>query len=222
MSESFADIYRVAGFPQTIAVPNGVSSFKPLPRTFSRDGCVRLGHVGGRTAHKGVPLLEVALREGAFENLHLTLVDHSYPADYVSKEVWGATSVEIIGRLPQNRIFELYAKLDVLLAPSIWPESFGLVTREARLAGLWVVASDRGAIGEDIRHDVDGFRIDVGSPEGLREVLFKMNAEPARFLRSPPDNLSIRKASEQGEDLITLYDDLLARHRGRYNTEVLR
>ena len=43
-----------------------------------------------------------------------------------------------------------YSNHDVLIAPSIWPESFGLVTREALSAGLWVIASDAGALAEPI------------------------------------------------------------------------
>ncbi len=80
----------------------------------------------------------------------MTVVDHAHDGDYLREEVWGTTPVRIIGRVAQERICDLYADLDVLLAPSLWPESFGLVTREARTAGLWVVASDRGAIGEEI------------------------------------------------------------------------
>ena len=44
-----------------------------------------------------------------------------------------------------------YAEQDVLIAPSIWPESFGLVTREALSAGLWVIASDAGALAVPIQ-----------------------------------------------------------------------
>lgn len=214
VSETFAEVYRRAGHARTIALTNGVSSFVAHPRLPGRAECVRLGHVGGRTAHKGATLLEVILRGSAFGNLALTLVDHSYPPDYVSEVVWGTTPVRIVGRLPQDRIAELYAELDVLLAPSIWPESYGLVTREARAAGLWVVASDRGAIGQDIRHGVDGFRVDVGSPRDLREVLARLNAEPHLFLRSPPDGHRVRTASDQGDDLIALYTDLLTGRGG--------
>ena len=46
---------------------------------------------------------------------------------------------------------QFYASQDVLIAPSIWPESFGLVTREALSAGLWVIASEAGALADPIR-----------------------------------------------------------------------
>jgi glycosyltransferase involved in cell wall biosynthesis len=49
-----------------------------------------------------------------------------------------------------NEMPKFYSEQDVLLAPSIWPESFGLVTREALSAGLWVIASDTGALAEPI------------------------------------------------------------------------
>ena len=211
VSEPFAKIYRNAGFPQTIALPNGVPRLTPIARRESAAGRVRLGHIGGRTAHKGATLVEAILRAGRFENLSLTLVDHARATDYVSNETWGATAVRIVGKVPQDQIGELYAEMDVLLAPSLWPESFGLVTREAHAAGLWVVASRLGAIGEDIDEGVNGFRVDVGSPEGLRAVFRRIDADPERFRASPPQPARPpRTAADQGEDLIALYDRLIA------------
>ncbi|MER2250397.1 glycosyltransferase [Methylorubrum podarium] len=211
VSDSFAEIYRKAGFPRTIAIPNGVPRLTPVARRESPTGRVRLGHIGGRTAHKGATLVEAILRAGRFENLSLTLVDHARATDYVSEETWGATSVRIVGKVPQEQIGELYAEMDVLLAPSLWPESFGLVTREARAAGLWVVASRLGAIGEDLDEGVNGFRVDVGSPDGLRAVFQRIDADPERFRTSPPQpSQPPRTAADQGEDLIALYDRLLA------------
>ncbi|MEH3118246.1 MAG: glycosyltransferase [Methylorubrum populi] len=210
VSESFAGIYRQAGFPETIALPNGVPRLAPVARRASRTGRVRLGHIGGRTAHKGATLVEAVLRAGRFENLSLTLVDHALATDHVGEETWGATPVRIVGKVPQDEIGELYADMDVLLAPSLWPESFGLVTREARAAGLWVVASDLGAIGEDIDEGVNGFRVGVGSPDGVRAVFERMNADPGRFRTSPPSPAQPpRTAADQGDDLIALYERLL-------------
>ena len=50
---------------------------------------------------------------------------------------------------------QFYASQDVLIAPSIWPESFGLVTREALSAGLWVIASAAGALADPIRDSAE-------------------------------------------------------------------
>lgn len=212
VSETFAELYRAAGHSRTRTVPNGVPVLTPMPRHSNPAGRVRLGQIGGRTTHKGATLIEAVLRDNAFANLILTLVDHAMPMSEVREEVWGTTPVRLIGRMPQDAIGTLYAGLDVLLAPSLWPESFGLVTREAQAAGLWVVASDRGAIGADILEGVDGFRIDVGTAEGLRAVLARIDADPDRFRSSPPQAArSTRSANDQGDDLLALYETLLTR-----------
>jgi glycosyltransferase involved in cell wall biosynthesis len=65
----------------------------------------------------------------------------------------------------------LYTSQDVLIAPSIWPESFGLVTREALAAGLWVIASRAGALAEPIEHAVNGLVVEPGSVEELKAAL---------------------------------------------------
>lgn len=215
VSEAFAVLYRQAGFPDTRALPNGVSRFTPMPRYPRRDDRVHLGHVGNRSAHKGATLVEVVLRTTPLRNLALTMVEHGREAGYLREETWGTTPVRIIGPTPQAEIASLYATFDVLLAPSLWPESFGLVTREAQAAGLWVVASDRGAIGENIREGIDGYRIDVSDAEGLRNALRCLDAQPERYRVPPPAaTRPMRLADDQGADLLALYEDLLDRRSG--------
>ncbi len=210
VSETFAEVYRQAGFPRTIAIPNGVPRLAPVVRRPSATGRVRLGHIGGRTLHKGATLIETVLKASRFSHLALTMVDHTLSTDQVIEEIWGTTPVRIVGNVPQDQVGTLYAEMDVLLAPSLWPESFGLVTREAQASKVWVVASDRGAIGDEIAEGVNGFRIDVSSPAGLRAVLTRIEAEPNRFLNIPPaPETPMRTASDQGKDLIALYDRLL-------------
>ena len=209
VSETFAALYRAAGIAGTIAVPNGVPPLVPAPRVPNPDGRVRLGHLGGRSTHKGATLVEAVLRAGRFARLHLTIVDLAYGPEYRRDEVWGATPVTVIGRRPEAAMPALYAGLDVLLAPSLWPESFGLVAREARSLGLWVVASDRGAMAEDVTEGEDGFVIDVATPAPLAAVLAALDADPARFTRSPPPGRPARTAADQGADLIDLYAAIL-------------
>ncbi|WP_018261250.1 glycosyltransferase [Methylobacterium sp. WSM2598] len=213
VSESFAGLYRAAGFPEVRSVPNGLSLGRVPARRAGRGPRVRLGHVGGLEAHKGAPLLEVVLRTTPFRCLGLTLVDLSREPGSASEEVWGTTPVRIVGPVAQEEIGGLYGELDVLLVPSLWPESFGLVSREARAFGLWVVASDRGAVGEEVRPGVDGFVIDVSTPGPLREVLGAIDADPARFQAPPPPGPPLRRAADQGDDLLRLYDEILGTKR---------
>jgi len=208
VSNGFADIYRSAGIQNVKAVANGLPKMTVSPRQPSFDGRVRLAHVGNVTAHKGFPLVRRALMEGRFSNLRLTAVDHSRQPGDVRREIWGETEVDIVGPVSQDAMPGFYAQHDVLLAPSIWPESFGLVTREALAAGLWVVASNRGAIGEAVTPGVNGFVIDVESHLPLQQVFAELDGNCARYLRAPPPT-KLRSSDDQAKDLMSLYREMV-------------
>jgi glycosyltransferase involved in cell wall biosynthesis len=210
VSRTFADMYRASGFEQTRALPNGVPPLRVAPRAPSTSGRVRLTHVGGRSAHKGYRLLQAALKTSSFANLELTIVDHARYGGVELMELWGATPVRVVGKTPQERMHEFYAEQDVLLAPSIWPESFGLVAREALASGLWVVASDRGAMAEDVVPGVNGWSVDVADPGALLGVLGEIDRDPARFLAPPPPT-PLRTSEAQARELLALYDEVLTR-----------
>ncbi|MDP8917078.1 MAG: glycosyltransferase, partial [Pseudomonadota bacterium] len=209
VSESFAAVHRACGFERAIAVPNGVSPLPPAERRRSGSGRVRLAHLGNVAKHKGHHLVEAALKQSAFANLELTVVDHALAGGEVQL-TWGATPVRVVGKTPQSQVQELYAQTDVLLAPSIWPESYGLVAREALQAGCWVVASDRGAIGDDITPGVNGFVVDVSTVEGLLEALRTINDDPETYLRSPASRPSLRTADQQAREVMEIYRGILA------------
>ncbi|MGH6889591.1 MAG: glycosyltransferase [Rhizomicrobium sp.] len=210
VSHAFEQVYRAHGVSNICTVANGVSKL-PLPnRKPGADGCVRLGYVGGISDHKGYSLIKRALQSTAFDNLSLTVVDHSLGyREHRPVETWGTTPVQFIGKIPQNRTAELYDDMDVLLAPSIWPESFGLVTREALMSGLWVVASNRGAVGADVTSGTNGFVIDVSDTSELVRALGVIDREPARFRIPPPLSPVFRTADAQGEELAALYRQML-------------
>ena len=211
VSDSFAEIYQQAGFPQTRAVSNGLSSLflKAPDRGPDRPGeRIRIGHIGGLSRHKGSHLLRLALKGERFNRLDVVLVDHTMMPDGRRQETWGTTPVTIRGPADQDGVLALYADLDVLIAPSIWPESYGLVTREALAVGLWVVASNRGALGEDIVERENGFRIDVRDASDLARVLHLIDADPSRFRTPPPRRVTPRLSSAQADDLVAVYRDM--------------
>jgi glycosyltransferase involved in cell wall biosynthesis/tetratricopeptide (TPR) repeat protein len=204
VSHSFAAIYQACGFRNVVTVANGVSKLDILPRVPSPDGRVRMAHIGGASLHKGYNLVRAALFKGDFPNLHMTVIDHAMSHGERRYAVWGKTEVVLRGKFPQSNVAELYSQVDVLLAPSVWPECYGLVSREATLSGCWVVASDRGAIGADV-DPTNGFVVDVGSPDALFAVFAHMNAEPEKYLSPAPPAKRLRTAAEQADDLVKIY-----------------
>lgn len=215
VSESFAEIYLNAGIPKVRAVPNGLSpAFLETIERPRRSGAdrVRIGHIGGMSRHKGVHLMEFALATGGFHHLEAVVMDHAEPPGFERRLTWGTTPVLIRGAVDQDRMAELYGSLDVLVAPSIWPESYGLVSREALAMGLWVVASDLGAIGEDVVTGENGYLIDVKDARGLTEVLQLIDADPDKYRRSPALPFLPRMASAQTDELASLYREVARRH----------
>ncbi len=204
VSASFADIYRACGFPRIQVIENGVSPLMPAPRRLAADGTVRLAHIGGASPHKGYTLLRAALTNGRYPNLSLLLLDHTMAPGMEAVDLWGATPVRRRGKVPQAQVSELYAGIDILVATSIWPESYGLVTREALQAGCRIITSDRGAIGADVTGD-SGFVVPVDSTAALEDVLARINADPAHYLTAPATVPRLRTSLDQAHELAQLY-----------------
>ena len=143
------------------------------------DQPLRCCYVGGLCLHKGYHVLQAALLQAqpAAPGLELTVLDGSLENDQGYRLQWGSTPVEVRPGLPMQAMADFYGQHDVLIAPSIWPESYGLVSREALSAGLWVVASDAGAMAEPIRHGHNGHRVPAGDAKALAAVLEQLAAD---------------------------------------------
>jgi glycosyltransferase involved in cell wall biosynthesis len=205
VSDAFADLHRKCHVPNVITVENGVSRVPDVTRQPHPKGRVRLAHIGGTERHKGLPILRNALVARDYHHLELLVIDHALAPGVVEQDIWGNTPVTRQGKLPQSEVDALYARIDVLVAPSLWPESYGLVTREALASGAWVVASDRGAVGSDVTEGVNGHIVDVSDYEPLMEVLARIDADPEKY-RNPPEIAPVlRRAEDQARELAGVY-----------------
>ena len=118
--------------------------------------------------------------------------------------MWGTVPVTFIGKTPQEEIDQLYARMDVLVAPSIWPESYGLVTREAAAAGVWVVASDIGAIGEDV---IDGKTGNIVTPTTAQLVKAFASIDQSQF-EAVTERKTLRTVNDQVLELTQHYREI--------------
>ena len=90
---------------------------------------IKICHIGGMSLHKGYQLFRQAVHsmEPGLK-LEFTVIDHrlaSQKDEYSS--IWNGYRVQFIAPIAMEKMNEFYASQDVLVAPSIWPESFGLV-----------------------------------------------------------------------------------------------
>jgi glycosyltransferase involved in cell wall biosynthesis len=124
-------------------------------------------------------------------------------------------AVEYIGEISDSQKSEFLSGAICLLAPSAWPEPFGLVMIEAMACGCPVIAYNRGALPEVIEEGVTGFLVDdelaasaaVGRLGTLSRRAIRKRFE-ARFT-----------ARRMADDYLALYRELIDAAFGTFNTQ---
>jgi glycosyltransferase involved in cell wall biosynthesis len=135
-------------------------------REYTDSNPVRIGFIGYLTQYKGFPLLKSALDElyvdGARDfECHVFVNPSEKPRPYMKCHA---------GYMADD-MQKIYENIDVLVLPSVWQETFGMVVLEALSYGVPVVVSDNvGA--KDILLEHEGMGIIVKtSKENLKETI---------------------------------------------------
>ena len=84
----------------------------------------------------------------------------------------------LAGRYDNARLTEILSDIDVLVVPSLWHETYGIVVREGQLSGAPVIASQVGGISEGINHGEDGFLVGPGDATELAAAMKRFVDEP--------------------------------------------
>jgi phosphatidylinositol alpha-mannosyltransferase len=90
-------------------------------------------------------------------------------------------SIEIRGRVSGESLWQELHKADVLCAPSLSGESFGMVLTEAFAAGTPVIASAIAGYSDVVSDGVDGLLVPPGDPQRLAEELQRIHYERERL-----------------------------------------
>ncbi len=166
-------------------VPNGVqlgeapaAGDAPDPPGDAPDP-LRILFVGQAVERKG---LSVLLR--AFEALRdhvpatLTLVGAS--SEEVTHMTLDDRGIRALGKVSDPRKLAELTRADVLCAPSLGGESFGMVITEGLAAGTPVLASDIPGYRDVLRDGIDGQLVPAGDPLALAEAMRRLALEPVR------------------------------------------
>ena len=165
-------------------IPNGVHVDRPCSSAGAAaapppSDRLRIVFVGQSVERKGLPLL---LR--AFEALRehipceLTVIG---PTARSSRRCCSTTAVSGRSARSTTRASAPSSqRADVLCAPSLGGESFGMVLTEAFAAGTPVVASDIAGYRDVVRDGVDGVLVPRGDAQALAEALRDLCEEPER------------------------------------------
>jgi glycosyltransferase involved in cell wall biosynthesis len=87
-------------------------------------------------------------------------VDREYFNEKIHPQIKAASNVEFIGEISDREKSDFLGGAIVLLAPTDWPEPFGLVMIEAMACGTPVIAYNRGSASEVIDEGISGFVVE--------------------------------------------------------------
>ncbi|WP_426735915.1 glycosyltransferase family 4 protein [Myxococcus faecalis] len=178
--------------------------WRPAPERKARDGVVRLLFVGGDLGRKGGHLLLRWARETRLRNWRLDLVtSDTFEAPPGVRVHTGVrpNSPELIGLAQAADLFVLPTMADM----SSW------AIAEAKAAGLAVVATPVGGVGELVRDGVDGRLVTAGDYPALARALDSLVSSPDTLRTMGHES---RRMAEERMDLHATCDQMLAFIRG--------
>jgi phosphatidyl-myo-inositol alpha-mannosyltransferase len=194
-------------------IPNGIDLTRPLQGPKPPSEQLRLLFVGRAEERKGLPVL---LR--AFEALRAAGVDAALTVAGATEEevapmLLDTEGVAIAGRVSEDEKWQLLHDADLLCAPSLGGESFGIVLLEALASGTAVVCSDIPGYRDVVRDGKEGRLVPPGDPAALGEAIQALALVPAR--RAAMSAAARERAERFGwphvaAEIETAYEDALA------------
>jgi len=166
-------------------VPNGVNiEHAPHgPKATSHE--LRVLFIGRAEERKGLPVLLRAfdaLKDTVPARLGIIGTDRSEVRRMLTDPDL-EEHIDFHGRVSSEELWHQLHHADVLAAPSLSGESFGMILTEAFAAGTPVIASGIAGYSDVVTDGHDGVLVPPGDPQRLAEELQRAYLEPDRLLR---------------------------------------
>lgn len=185
--------------------------------TRPKSAVFRFGFLGTVLPSKGVHLLVDAFLRIAGSDRALQIhgpilpfhQDHSYE-ERLAKLVGSARGqIHFHGAYQPEDVGGILSRLDALVVPSIWYETYCMVIREGFLAGVPVIASNFGAMAEAIDDGKTGLLFDVGDSVHLAAQMERLARDRDLWQRLVESKKKVRTTEENGQQTLLIYDRLM-------------
>jgi phosphatidylinositol alpha-mannosyltransferase len=164
-------------------IPNGVDLRSARPAHAHDGDELRLLFVGRAEGRKGLPVLLRAFEALRAAGVPARLTVAGATDAEVQPLLFDPEGVEVAGRVSDEDKWRLLGEADLLVAPSLGGESFGMVLTEAFASATPVVCSDIAGYRDVVRDGRDGILVPVGQPVALGEALRALALDPERRSR---------------------------------------
>ena len=185
----------------------------------SAQGPLRIGYLGTLIPSKGLHVLVEAflwlwqkLGDGCRLDVHGNWVpyhgDNSY-LDRVFGDLPQGAPIHYHGAYTTTDLPRILAGIDVVVAPALWEEAFGLTAREALAAGRPVICSRIGGLQDAVEDGVQGWLVPPGDPMALGEALERLAGDRRQLLQMGAAAGQQRRGFDaMATELAGLYRDL--------------
>ena len=204
----FGGHYRV--IPNGVAVPAHIA--RAVAGMPSEERPLRLAFVGQAVERKGLP---VALRavEALREHVPVTFDVIGVEREQLEAMLLDLRGVNALGKVDDAEKMAILAAADLLVAPSLGGESFGMVLTEAFAMGTPVVASDIAGYSDVVRDCLDGVLFGRGDASALAQTLLELAYDVPR--RQAMSEAAAERAHRYAwplvaAEVLTAYEDAIA------------
>ncbi|MEX2155161.1 MAG: glycosyltransferase [Gemmatimonadaceae bacterium] len=153
-------------------------------RIRERGSTFTIGFIGSVAQHKGVLTLLDAVDDTP-PDWRLIIAGDGPLLEHVALRAQSDSRFSVVGRVDGTAREQFFERIDVLAVPSEWEENAPLVTIEAAVRGIPVVASSRGGL----REAPAAFFHDAGAAPDLRSALKQLDSSSV-----------LQRASQQAYD----------------------
>ncbi len=168
--------------------------------------------VGQAVERKGLPVLLRAF-EALREHIPCELTVIGPSNEELKPLLLDPAGVRMLGKVSDEEKWDELQQADVLCAPSLHGESFGLVLTEAFANGTPVVASDIVGYRDVVENGVDGILVPPGDAQVLAETLRELYHQPeARAAMAVAAARNVERFSwpHVAKEVLAAYEDAIA------------
>ncbi|MBM4061822.1 MAG: glycosyltransferase [Planctomycetes bacterium] len=198
-----------------LVVENGVDvrALASLPGPAAGPGPLRLGYFGTLLPSKGLHVLLdalLALPPGtASLDVHGNAAAYHGDPSYLTRcfqRLPPGARVTYHGPYSLSDLARLYASIDVLAAPALWHEAYGLTVREALAAGRPVLVSRAGGLQDAVADGEQGFVLPPGDVGAWTAAIARLAGDRGLVARlSRTARGRARGFAEMAADLLRVY-----------------
>ena len=143
-------------------------------KTLNANKPIRIGYIGTLSEVKGVEWL---IKQFCLIEINAKLIIAGKGEENYEKHLKTIGNKENITFLGYTNPQEFYPNIDILVIPSIWPDTFPGVAYEASAFHIPVIASQIGGLPEIIKEGKNGLFCDPNEPDTLGLAMVKLSTD---------------------------------------------